>query len=925
MKTNFIYLLFCFLLLTSCAPALQKKNDGITLRVNGKTINIIVYDHSVIRIQASPARIIKQEPSLILLNNCKKNVPWTMYQSGDTVSLSTVALIVQISKTTGAITFIDSSGRILLREPVAGAKYFRIDTLLGDDVQTIEQRFNTSDDEALYGMGQHQSRQLNIKGMYLDLFQRNTEVYVPFFMSTKNYGILWHNYSHTRYGDPKMFALIPRNCLSDTAGKLNRITAEYFADKKFTQPVEIKNLVYPSENLLSLPQGYDTSVLSMRLSGYINTKEAGAYRFFFNGSGVFKLWINDSLLIDYWHVFLESTDVGTIMLPGDTTCSFRIEYSRKWKKSVSELRWTPPSALNNDIVLWSQSGKAIDYFFVAGQSADEVIGGYRQLTGTATMMPRWAMGLWQCKERYKSQDEVLSVAAEYRRRGIPLDNIVQDWFYWKEDQWGSHRFDSTRFPDPVAMVDSLHKQNIRIMISVWPKFYPFTTDLGKEMFDKGYLYPKNIQDSIKDWMKGIFTFYDAFNANARALYWQRINERLYSKGFDCWWLDASEPEMTSVQTAYSLAARMTPTALGPGYHYLNAYPLVHCEGVYYGQRAQTPDRRVFILTRSAFAGMQRCASATWSGDVAGRFETFRKQIPAGLSFSAAGMPFWTTDIGGFFLDKNDANNDPEYRELFVRWFQFGAFCPLFRVHGSSAPREMWLFGNEAFAIQLTFDKLRYALMEYIYSLNAMVNRDHYTIMRPLFMDFNDDARTFNITDQYMFGPSIMVCPVTRYLQRSRKVYLPHCDGGWYDLWTGRYAGNGEVIDAPAPLNSMPLFVKAGSIIPYGPDMQYTGEKPADPLMLKIYEGADGSFTLYEDDNLTYGYEKGEYSTIRFYWDDHSKKLTVSDRSGHFKGMIQERRFEVQRSNPLTPKGYLSYPEPLVAEKYTGKKMVLVGK
>ena len=583
--------------------------------------------------------------------------------------------------------------------------------------------------------------------------------------------------------------------------------------------------------------------------------------------------------------------------------------------------------------LYSEVADQIDYYFIHGKNMDDIIHGYREITGKAPMMPKWSMGLWQCRQRYQTQDELLSVVKEFRKRKIPLDNIVQDWFYWKEDQWGSHEFDPARYPDPEGMVKELHNElHTHIMISVWAKFYVGTKNYD-EFKKHGWLYMRNVEKGQKDWVGPgyVSTFYDPYSTDARKLYWKQINEHLFSKGFDAWWLDSVEPDISSNQSRMETTLRNGPTALGSAARYANTYSLMNCEAVYDGQRKTDPNKRVFILTRSAFAGQQRYAAATWSGDVAARWEDLRNQISAGMNFCISGIPYWTTDIGGFAVEhryEKPNNTDlEEWRELMTRWFQFGTFCPLLRVHGEFPYREMFYVAPEdhpAYKTMLSYDKLRYRLMPYIYSLNGMVTQNDYTIMRALAMDFQNDKNVLNIDNQFMFGPSLLVNPVTEYKARQRDVYLP-TGVEWYDWHTGKEYNGGQTINAEAPYENIPIFVKSGSIIPCGPALQYTSEKPADPIRLFVYTGSDGSFNLYEDENINYNYEKGKFAIIPFTYNEMNKTLTIGKREGEFKGMLNNRTFEVIWISNTKPVGLDSSSKPDTVVKYDGSKQVVLMK
>jgi alpha-D-xyloside xylohydrolase len=535
----------------------------------------------------------------------------------------------------------------------------------------------------------------------------------------------------------------------------------------------------------------------------------------------------------------------------------------------------------NYLYISSEVADTIDYYFLYGPELDQVVAEYRELTGTAPLFGKWAYGFWQCKNRYKSQAELLGVAHKYRELKIPVDNIVQDWFWWNRK--GEHVFNAN-YPDPKGMVDDLHKNNFHLMISVWPFFEPGSKEY--EYMDKqGWFIDKFKYDKLPYHRAGMAA-YDASDPAARKYYWELMNKALFSIGVDAWWLDTVEPETEGLEENIQLGHKL---ALGSGDRYVNLYPLLTEEGVYKGQRSASEQKRVFILGRSAFAGSQRAAVTAWSGDILSNFETFKRQIPAGLNYSISGLPYWTTDIGGFVSGNPD---DPAYRELFIRWFQFGTFSPIFRVHGtrSTDQNELWSYGAEAQKILTDYDRLRYELMPYIYSVAWKVTSDGYTPMRPLVMDFRNDERALNIGDQFMFGPAILVSPVTEQGATSRHLYLPNTK--WYDFWTGAVIEGGKAIDTAAPIDRLPLFVRAGSIVPMGPDVQYSTEKPADPIELRVYSGANGDFVLYEDENDNYNYEKGARAEIPLRWDDATQTLTIGERKGQFPGMLANRKFRL---------------------------------
>jgi len=598
----------------------------------------------------------------------------------------------------------------------------------------------------------------------------------------------------------------------------------------------------------------------------------------------------------------------------------------------------------NGATFWSEYGDVVDYYLFLGDDIDEVIAGYRLATGHAPMFGKWAFGFWQSKERYETAKELTDVVAEYRMRRLPIDVIVQDWRYWGENNmWSSMRFDPRVYPEPEKTIEKLHNMfHVHYLISIWPAVGR-DTDLFKELNAKGLTYPP------VHWSSGFL--YDAFNPEARDIYWRYISEGLMSKGVDGLWMDATEPELADQHTFEESEANIKKfgnTALGPIGMYLNPYSLLTTEGVYGKWRSEFPDKRVMILTRSAFTGQQRNGAITWSGDINASYDILRRQISAGLNFCMAGIPYWTTDIGAFFLEGHDKGfgpgeypegpGDPAYKELYVRWFQFGAFCPIFRSHGTQAPREVWQFGDVGdwgYETMAKFLNLRYRLLPYIYSLSWKVTSKGYTMMRGLPMDFSQDRKTYAIDNEYMFGPSLLVAPVTeeQYFTKdtlhtraldhpaSCPVYLP-AETTWYDFWTGEIHEGGETITRETPIDIIPLYVRAGSIIPMGPLLQYAEEKPADPIELRIYPGADGTFPLFEDEGDTYNYEKGKYTTIDFTWNNETGTLTIGKRKGSFPGMLQSRTFHVVIVTPNHGTGEEVTPNPDKTMQYFGEESII---
>jgi alpha-D-xyloside xylohydrolase len=563
----------------------------------------------------------------------------------------------------------------------------------------------------------------------------------------------------------------------------------------------------------------------------------------------------------------------------------------------------------NYLYISSEVADEIDYYFIYGPDFDKIIGSYRDLTGQAPMFGKWAYGFWQCKNRYKSQEEILGVAKKYRDLHIPVDDIVQDWFWWKRK--GEFVFNQN-YPDPKAMVDTLHAENFHLMISIWPFFEPGSGNY--DFMQKQGWFVDKFKFAKPPYHTDGMAVYDATNPEARKFYWDKVDEGLFKIGVDAWWMDTTEPETEGQEENVLLNHKL---AAGSGDRYVNVYPLLDTAAVYDGQRSALSAKRVFILSRSAFAGSQRNAVTAWSGDINSDWFSFRRQIPAGLNFSLSGIPYWTTDVGGFVFGNPD---DPGFRELFVRWFQYATFNPILRVHGTRRPdaNELWSYGAEAQKILVSFDRLRYRMLPYIYSLAWRTTSEAYTPMRPLVMDFRGDVRAENTGDQFMFGPALLVNPVTEPAATDRQIYLPR--GRWYDFFTGAATDGGSAVDAIAPLERLPLYVRAGSILPLGPDMEWSTEKPEDPIELRIYPGADGDFSLYEDENDNYNYEKGSYATIPLHWDEAAHTLTIGARKGRFPGMLETRSFQVVFVKENHGVGMSAEDQPDKVVQYSGKEV-----
>jgi alpha-D-xyloside xylohydrolase len=885
------------------APAtIQHIHNGIQLTTGKLNVKVQFYAEGIVRVVKWPAGGTSKKLSLSVVQKDIPNLSVHFREDAAEVTLSSPQLTLLVSKSDGSIQYLDSHRRTVLKEQ-GRAAFTPTGIAREESAFSVRQNFTLSAEEGVYGLGQQQLGVMNYRGRAVKIVQANTKAVTPVLVSTAGYGIFWDNYSKTIF--------------DDTGGQTS---------------------------------------------------------------------------------------------------------------------------------FWSEVGDNIDYYFFYGPSIDREIAGYRQLTGQAPLYGKWAYGYWQSKEHYATRDELLGIAKEYRDKHIPVDNIVQDWNYWgNNDNWGGMIFDEAKYPRPKEMIDELHRENVHLMISIWAGLGP-SSQIYKEMDKRGYLFP------TVGWAG--FKYFDVYNPAATDLYWKYASAGLFSKGVDGWWMDSTEPDMVNALTQeaqeYEMK-RVQDNHLGTFARYLNTYSLLDTEAVYKNQRKETDKKRVYILTRSTFAGQQRAAATTWSGDIGADWSVYKKQIAAGVNHSMSGIPYWTFDIGAYSLGCQggvfmNGGKDPAYQEFYTRMFQFGAFAPIFRAHGSETPREIWEFGEYVPVLE-KFDNLRYRLLPYIYSLGWQVTHNGYTIMRGLPMDFTADRKTYSIDDEYMFGPAILVAPVTEYMyhrppedgvltgpenfttkdgkpglnatyfcddqfknachedvepdvnldwytgwqsfitgpkfsvrwegkltpsetgsyrfnlksfgprrvyldgkeiqhnyesmeswtvpvelvagksydfkfetanlslgafrsklywktpaihlreatveprEKTRNVYLP-AGRSWIDFWTGEKLEGGGSIAADAPIEKMPLMIKAGSIVPMGPFLQYSTEKAADPIELRIYPGASGNFTLYEDENDNYNYEKGVYSTIVFHWDDANRQLTIDARRGEFPGMLKTRSFQV---------------------------------
>jgi alpha-D-xyloside xylohydrolase len=861
--------------------------DVPPIEAGGGTLKLEVCASDVIRVMFATDPAFFSRTSLVAApKRCDATTPWERIEEAGNVTLRTTRVELRIDTATGRIGFFDRNGNLIVNEKTNG-RTLEPATVQGEMTARVRQEWDPNDGEALYGLGNYQLGLLDLKGYDVELSQYNTNAVVPTLLSSRGYGILWDNTAYTRFGDLRDYARVP-GFTYDSAGNVNGASSG----------------------------SVNTTVM-------VTPDVTGDYLFKTFASGDVKLTVGNNLVVDHWRQgWLPDEEIVRVRLTAGQAVAVRLQWTSDIDVNTLSLTWKPPAATPATTSLWSDVGDGIDYYFLFGPELDTVIAGYRRVTGRATMLPKWAFGLFQSRERYASAAEVTDAVEGFRSRSFPLDVIVQDWQYWPDQQWGSHEFDTTRFPNPGAFIDDLHDtQHVKFMISVWPKFYTNTANY-MALQQAGFMYP--YEQGVLDFLGQPFAFYDAFDADARAMVWQQMNQRLFSLGVDGWWLDATEPEV--VEGPYTSLAQgrqlyqthMHPTALGSGSRMLNAYSLVNSQGIYEGQRATAADQRVFILTRSAFAGQQRYASVTWSGDITSTWSSFKKQIPGGLGFSLSGIPYWTVDSGGFAVPArfSGGQNAAEWQELNTRWFEYATFLPLLRVHGQAPLREPWEFGGDqsaAYRAMLKFDRLRYRLLPYVYSLAGAATHRDGTMLRPLVMDFRADPMVLDVKDQFMFGPAFLVSPVTTYQATNRSVYFPATPGDWYDFWTGLPVAGGAARMAPAPLDAMPVHVRAGSIVPFGPELMYTSEKPADPLTVVVYGGANGSFELYEDDGASYGYETGAFARILLTWNDATSTLTLGAREGTFPGMLASRSVQVVlvRAGKAVPFSFTLTPDKTV--------------
>ena len=798
----------------------ERSANGVTFHLSNGSMLIAVCSDRVIHVVVSPTKEIPESNVPSVTRPCS-GTPFKLSSTPANVSVKTTSMNVEIDRSSLAVKFKNSAGDTVLAEQDKSGR--SIAPIMIGEVPSneVRQDFILSPDEALYGLGQHQEGFLNVRDIPLQLLQANTNIAIPFVVSTKGYGLLWNNAALTEFNPTtKSIAL-------DENGK-----------------------------------------------GTFQSDAAGEYGFLLNGNERRRLHlsVNDEKIIDITNMWVADSAGAKVHLNANTSYNISAETGGN-----TQLRVRPPS---NTMGFRSDASRAIDYYFIYGPQPDQVVARYREMTGAAPLLPLWAYGFWQCRERYSSQQQILDTAAEFRKRQIPVDVMVQDWQYWGKYGWNAMKFDENFYPKPAELMSALHHDNFRMVISVWAKF-GVQTDVNKEFVHDGLILKSAAATGEPGESKETEDWVDLFNPKAQALYWKDLDRGLFHDGLDGWWLDASEPEGDPLKN--------DNTYLGSGRTVRNAFPLFETTAVYKGQRAADENKRVVILTRSAFTGQQRNGIINWSGDISANWDTLRRQIPAGLNFGISGFPYWTTDVGGFFRPR-DQYTSAAYHELLIRWFQFGAFSPIFRVHGYQSETEMWKYGPQVESILREYDELRYRLMPYIYSTAWGVTNRGETMMKALPFVYPGDQSLRDVSDQFLFGDSLLINPVTEPNATTRKIILP-AGSDWYDFWSGQKSRGGQTIVADAPLDKMPILVREGSIVPLGPKVQYAAENQ-DPTELRIYGGKDADFQLYEDSGDGYAYERGERATINLHWNDKSRELTIGERSGSFPGLRSKRTFNI---------------------------------
>jgi alpha-D-xyloside xylohydrolase len=844
----------------------KRFSDKVDITLSDGTLRVSPLTDNVVRItfyQKTEGNL----PELVFTSS----IPTPEFQVSDSpfkLEIKAKKISVLLDKQTGELSYADHLGKVFLNEK-AGSRKLIPDSVQGEPCFVAEQGFESPSDESIFGLGQFQDGQYNLKNVARRLTQVNTQISIPFIYSSKGYGLLWHQYGLTDFNPANNFIVLEKQeQLASGNNQMSEVTTT-----SGTQKVSQNQSLY---------------------QGHFNVLKDGEYSIFLDlgdmGNRHFVV-IDGKPCVDQSNMWLPPT-AGTLV--NLNAGEHQVQILCK-SNNTPKLSWR---LSDNSTTFRSPNAQELDYVVFYGPSADSVIASYRNLSGNVPMFPQWAYGFWQCRERYTSGTHLVETVKAFRKRNLPMDVIVQDWQYWGKYGWGVPKFDEANYPNPAGFIKELHDLNAHFSVSVWENLDK-RSEVAKEYVDKNLFIPNS------PWV-------DVFNPLGRQTHWNALKQNLFAYGVDSWWMDATEPEND--------ALKGKKVFLGLGDFYRLTYPLFVSQAVYEGQRRTTSDKRVCILTRSAFLGQQKYGIINWSGDIGGTWDAYKRQIVAGLNYTITGFPYWTTDIGGFFRPGNAQYTDEKYQNLLIRWYQWGAMSPIFRMHGYQTETEPWKYGEKVEDYMRKMLNLRYRLLPYIYSEAWQITKNGSTMMRPLVMDFNGDTAAVNRPYQYLFGKALLVAPITEPGIIEWKVYLPN-SVAWYDFWTGKRFSGGQIIKTDAPLDKIPLFVKAGSIIPMGKMLQYTGERLADTLEIRIYKGADAKFDLYEDEGDNYNYEKGKYTLISFKWDEKRQLLTISDRQGNYTGSLAKRIFNVVLVNEKTGTGIAVSS---IAEKvsYAGTKKEL---
>jgi len=821
--------------------AMSGRPSDFTAILPGGTLQVIALTDRAFRVRFAPGLAHSQVPESEILLAVRAPRPRRSSRNGVT-RLELPHIRCEIDAQSN-LRFYDAKGALLLSE-LPGARSLTPSKLGEEDVHIAEQAFVAREDERLYGSGCFQDGALDLRALPRRLTQVNTQISLPFLLSSKGYGLLWHNRGMAELNPPP-------HAVSLRKGASGQAQTSDVTTTSGNARVERRLTAFEGE--IEVERGGRQALLLD-----IGQKMASIYH----------VEIDGKVLVDFSNLWLPPT---TSFFADLDAGPHQVRVLAN-DKDAPVLHHGPVEART----VWrSPVAAAIDYVVVAGPSADDVMAGYRELLGPTSMLPRWAYGYIHCRERFHSSAEILDTLDTFRRRGLPVDVMVQDWQYWGKYGWNAMRFDEANYPDPAGLVRAIHERKARFMLSVWSKVGK-DTELGKRVAANGFYIPGT------EWI-------DFFNPAASRFYCASHDERLGKLGIDAWWQDATEPENDD------LVGRVT--GAGRGEHVRLAYPLQVARAVYEERRAAQPAVRPMILTRCAFLGQQRYGAATWSGDIGNGWDTLARQIPAGLNMAAAGHAYWTVDAGGFFRPGKEQYGDVSYHERFLRWFQYATFLPLQRVHGYQTDTEFWRYGDTVESIARRFLELRYRMHPYLYSMAGETALRGVPLMRPLVFDFPTDARALDEKHSYMFGRALHVAPVLKGGAESWPVYLPRSEGGWFDLWTGEHRAGGALHDVAAPLDRIPLHARAGSILPMGPVFQSTADMTSEQLELYVFPGRSGTFTLYEDDGLSNAHERGAYASIPLHWDDTRRELTIGALRGDYRGAPRRRRLTLHLVGP----------------------------